>query len=77
MSIHKIRSGETLIVEGPARIVVDEGELTLIGAPIRQGDNIIVKKSRHVAVEGITESTLTISLGIFRLFSILKPQIYI
>ncbi|MFX1465173.1 MAG: Clp1/GlmU family protein [Promethearchaeota archaeon] len=63
MSIHKIKSGETLIVEGPARIVVDEGELTLIGAPIRQGDTIIVKKSRHVAVEGTIDSTLKISLG--------------
>ncbi len=52
-----------IIVEGPARIVVDEGELTLIGAPIRKGDAIIVKKSRHVAVEGITDSTLKISLG--------------
>jgi len=64
VSIHKIRSQETIIVEGPARIVVDEGELTLIGAPIRQGDVIIVKKSRHVAVEGTTDSTLKISLGV-------------
>jgi len=63
VSIHKIKSGETLIVEGPARIVVDEGELTIIGAPIRQGDAIIVKKSRHVALEGTTDSILKISLG--------------
>ncbi|WP_287585391.1 Clp1/GlmU family protein [Candidatus Borrarchaeum sp.] len=63
MSIHKIKSGKTLIVEGPARIVVDEGELTLIGAPIRQGDAIVIKKSRHVAMEGATDSTLKISLG--------------
>ena len=65
LSIHKIKQGETLVVEGPARIMLEDGELTLIGAPIRQGDKpLIVKKSRQVALEGVTDSILKISLGV-------------
>jgi polynucleotide 5'-kinase involved in rRNA processing len=63
LSVHKIKRGDTLIIEGPAHIVVDNGELTHIGAPLRPGDDIIIKKSRHVAVEGVTDSILKISLG--------------
>jgi polynucleotide 5'-hydroxyl-kinase GRC3/NOL9 len=63
MSIHQVKHDETLVIEGPARIVVDDGELTLIGAPLRKNDALIIKKSRHVAIEGVTDSTLKISLG--------------
>lgn len=63
LSIHKLKRGKTLVVEGPARIVIEDGELALIGAPIRQGGDIIVKKSRHIAVDAVTDSTLRISLG--------------
>ncbi|MFX1518471.1 MAG: Clp1/GlmU family protein [Promethearchaeota archaeon] len=64
MSIHQVKHGETLVIEGPARIVVDEGELMLIGAPLLKGDALIIKKSRHVAIEGVTDSKLKISLGV-------------
>ena len=63
MSIHQVKHGETLVIEGPARIVVDDGELTLLGASLRKGDVLIIKKSRHVAIEGVTDSKLKISLG--------------
>jgi len=64
MSIHQVKHGQTLVIEGPARIVVDDGELTLIGAPLQKGDALVIKKSRHVAIEGIIDSKLKISLGV-------------
>src|SRR5438552_2421575 len=54
---------KTLLDDGPASIVLQEGTATSLAAPIRIGDSLVVAKHRRIPIETDTEAVFRVRTG--------------
>jgi len=55
--------GQTLIVEGAARIQIIEGNAEIFGAPFSQKEQLVVQRFKSLSIEALTPLKLEIVLG--------------
>lgn len=58
-----IERGKTLLVDGPACILLHSGALRSFGAPINVGSHIIVRRGRRIPLEAVEDSQIELLLG--------------
>ncbi len=58
-----LRAGEVLRVSGPARIVVDDGEIVLVGAKYTRGASLVIHELRSYGLKALTDTKLSIVVG--------------
>lgn len=58
-----LAAGKTLLISGPASLVLIDGEAEVLGAPIEKEERLLVREARQIPVEAMTDSVLRISLG--------------
>ena len=58
-----LAAGKTLLVSGPASLVLIEGEAEVLGAPIEKEERLLVREDRQIPIEAVTNSVLQVSLG--------------
>jgi polynucleotide 5'-hydroxyl-kinase GRC3/NOL9 len=59
-----VEKGKTVLVNGPASVVLVEGRVTVLGSTISEGEKIVVRKGRTVPFEAEEESILDVFLGL-------------
>jgi len=58
-----LAAGRTLLVSGPASLVLVEGEAEVLGAPIEREERLLVREDRQIPIEAVTNSVLQVCLG--------------
>jgi polynucleotide 5'-hydroxyl-kinase GRC3/NOL9 len=58
-----VGEGKTVLVSGPASVVLVKGRVTVLGSTISEDDKIVVRKGRTVPFESEEESVLDVVLG--------------
>ncbi len=58
-----LAAGNTLLISGPASLVLIDGEAEVLGAPIEKEERLLVREARQIPVEAMTDSIIQISLG--------------
>jgi polynucleotide 5'-hydroxyl-kinase GRC3/NOL9 len=58
-----VMTGETLLISGPASFRLIEGDASIFGALLPEGEKIVVRKEKQLPVEALSESILDLSLG--------------
>ncbi len=58
-----LSSNKIIRVSGPAKIVVDEGCIRILGMDIRKGEDIVINRYRSYAVKALEDSVISIILG--------------
>jgi len=58
-----LSSNKIIRVSGPAKIVVDEGCIRILGVDIRKGEDIVINRYRSYAVKALEDSIISIILG--------------
>lgn len=56
-------AGRTLLVSGPASIMLIAGEATVLGAPVEIEEKLLVREEKQIPVEAVTDSFFQTSLG--------------
>lgn len=60
---HIVKKGKTLLVDGPASVSLLSGRISVLGAPFRIGDKIIVRDGKRVPFGVRTKATFDLMLG--------------
>lgn len=63
MEKKSLATGHTLLVSGPASLILLEGEATVLGAPLEEGEKIVVREEKQLALEAVTNCIIQTSLG--------------
>jgi len=58
-----LAAGTTLLVSGPASLMLIDGEAEVLGAPIEKEEKLLVREEKQIPVEAVTDSTIQICLG--------------
>jgi len=61
--ILKVGKGNTLLVDGPARVHLLSGTASVLGALAKTGDSLIVRKGKRMPFEAIGNSSVELTLG--------------
>ena len=59
-----VEEGKTVLVNGPASVILVEGIVTVLGASISEGEKIVVRKGCTLPFEAEEESILDVFLGL-------------
>ncbi|MEM1606550.1 MAG: Clp1/GlmU family protein [Candidatus Bathyarchaeia archaeon] len=70
----KIERGKTLLVDGPACIILHSGSMRSFGAPVKAGDHLVVRWGRRIPFEAIEDSQVEIFLGNAASFNIIDED---
>ncbi len=60
---HIVKKGKTLLVDGPASVSLLSGRISVLGAPFRIGDKIIVRDGKRVPFGVRKKATFDLMLG--------------
>jgi len=60
---HIVKKGKTLLVDGPASVSLLSGRISVLGAPFRIGDKIIVRDGKRVPFGVSKKATFDLMLG--------------
>jgi len=58
-----LAAGTTLLVSGPASLMLIDGEAEVLGAPIEKEEKLLVREEKQIPIEAVTDSIIQISLG--------------
>jgi polynucleotide 5'-hydroxyl-kinase GRC3/NOL9 len=58
-----LAGSRTLLVSGPASLVLVQGEAEILGAPVEKEERLLVREERQLPVEAMTDSIFQVSLG--------------
>jgi len=58
-----VKTGNTLLVDGPASVTITSGRVVVFGASIRNLERIVVREGKRLPFTVKEEATLTLSLG--------------
>ncbi|MBS7614983.1 hypothetical protein KEJ18_04555, partial [Candidatus Bathyarchaeota archaeon] len=61
--ILKVERGKTLLVDGPARIQLSSGKLSVLGASVEHKEQIVVRRGKRMPLEPLIESEVDLALG--------------
>ncbi|KYH38811.1 MAG: hypothetical protein AYL30_002940 [Candidatus Hecatellales archaeon B24] len=59
----KVEAGETLMVSGPASTMLLEGEAHILGAPLRPGERVTIRRWRLLPVYAVENCRVKVELG--------------
>ncbi len=60
---HVIKKGKTLLVDGPASISLHSGKISVLGAPLRTSEKLIIREGKRLPLWVKTTATLELMLG--------------
>ena len=63
MAEHRVEAGRTLMVSGPASATLLEGEAQVLGAPLRPGERITIRRWRLLPIYAVKPSKVGVELG--------------
>jgi polynucleotide 5'-hydroxyl-kinase GRC3/NOL9 len=58
-----LAGSRTLLVSGPASLVLVQGEAEILGAPVEREEKLLVREEKQIPVEAMTDSVFQVSLG--------------
>jgi len=61
--IQTVEKDKMLLVDGPACVQLLSGKTSVLGAPIKTGERVVVRKGKRVAIEALTDSRFELTLG--------------
>ena len=60
---HVIKKGKTLLVDGPASVSLLSGKISVLGAPLRISEKLIIREGKRLPLWVKTRATLELLLG--------------
>jgi len=58
-----VEKGKTLLVDGPARIQLQSGKASVLGALVKTGEQIVVRRGKRMPLEGLVNCEVELTLG--------------
>jgi polynucleotide 5'-hydroxyl-kinase GRC3/NOL9 len=58
-----LKKGTTLLLDGPAKMQLRTGELSVLGAPVNVAEQVIVRRGKRLPFEALVDSQVELALG--------------
>jgi polynucleotide 5'-hydroxyl-kinase GRC3/NOL9 len=58
-----LKKGATLLLDGPAKMQLRTGELSVLGAPVNISEQVIVRRGKRLPFEALVDSRIELALG--------------
>jgi polynucleotide 5'-hydroxyl-kinase GRC3/NOL9 len=59
----ELKKGATLLLDGPAKMQLRTGEASVLGAPVKPTEQVIVRRGKHLPFEALVDSQVELALG--------------
>jgi polynucleotide 5'-hydroxyl-kinase GRC3/NOL9 len=60
---HIVQEGKTLLIDGPASLSFLRGDASVLGAPLRTGEKMIIREGKRMPIEAKKKSLFDLTLG--------------
>jgi polynucleotide 5'-hydroxyl-kinase GRC3/NOL9 len=58
-----LKKGKTLLVDGPARVHLRSGKVSVLGAQVEKGEQIVVRRGKRMPIMGLVDCEVELILG--------------